>query len=231
MDRDAASIPPALPHFDPREVIETLMTSRYGIFVVPQPEFTARAYRARQIICGQYGAWAAEMLMVHIMLAGFFPCSDDKIESLVPGLENLAAGSRDEAGQISLKRRGVATAPDVPGTIFLEFDSSPAHDSLTMLHGKVAGLVNDILGPGAQLDVVDFRPRLPLMQFASLPSRVFSDAAEFARGVVDDMGLPELTTAWRLMLARFNSQAAGDGWEPGSWATDISWELISSHAL
>ena len=171
------------------------------------------------------------MLMVHIMLAGFFPCGDHKIESLVLGLENLAAGSRADAGQIPLKRRGVATAPDMPGAIFLEFDSLPDNDLLTILHGKVAGLVNSILGPGAKLNAVDFRPRLPLMQFASLPSGVFSDAIEFARGVADDIGLPETTTAWRLMLARFHSQAAEDGWEPGSWATDISWELVSSHAL
>ncbi len=209
------------------------MTSRYGIFIVPQPEFTARAYRARQIVCGQYGAWAAEMLMVHIMIAGFFPCAADHIGSLDLGLEKLAAESRTGAGQISLKRGDVATAVDTPGTIFLDFGPLGADDPLNILHGNVIGLVQDLSGSGdfTHLGHDDFRPRLPLMQFANLPSSVFSDAEEFARGVVEDMGLPESTSAWRLMLARFHSQAAGENWEPGSWAADISWELLSSHML
>ena len=212
------------------------MTSRYGIFIVPQPEFTARAYRARQIICGQYGAWAAEMLMVHIMLAGYFPCAGGQIESLELGLGNLAAGSRrdaNQAGQISLRRRGVAAAKELPGTIYLDFGPLPDDDPLKVLHGNVIDLVNEFSGPGdvPHLAADDYRPRLPLMQFANLHPGVFSDAEEFARRVVEDMGLPESTSAWRLMLARFHSQAAGENWEPGSWASDISWELISSHAL
>ena len=209
------------------------MTSRYGIFIVPQPEFTARAYRARQIICGQYGAWAAEMLMVHIMIAGFFPCSDDEIGSLDLGLGNLAAGSRRDYSQIPLIRRGVATAAELPGTIFLDFGPLQDDDPLKILYGNVVGLVNDNLatGQGLDLTVDHFRPRLPLMQFANLPPAVFSDAEEFARAVVEDTGLPESTSAWRLMLAQFQSQAAGENWEAGSWAADISWELLSSHPL
>ena len=209
------------------------MSSRYGIFIVPQPEFTARAYRARQIVCGQYGAWAAEMLMVHIMLAGFFPCAGDQIESLDLGLGKLAAGSRRDSSRISLRRRGVAAVKDVPGTIFLDFGPLHEDDPLKILHGNVTNLVKEYSQAGdvLHLNADDFRPRLPLMQFANLPPGVFSDAEEFARGVVEDMGLPESTSAWRLMLARFHSQAAGENWEQGSWAADISWELLSSHAL
>ena len=209
------------------------MTSRYGIFIVPEPEFTARAYRARQIICGQYGAWAAEMLMVHIMLAGFFPCADEGLETLDLDLDNLAAGSRRYCPQIPLRRRGVGTATDLPGTIFLDFGPLQDDDPLNILCGNVINLVNDLsgTGEGPHPGAGNFRPRLPLMQFANLPTGVLSDAEEFARAVVEDTGLPETTNAWRLMLARFHSQAAGETWEAGSWATDISWELLSSYPL
>ncbi len=173
------------------------------------------------------------MLMVHIMLAGFFPCDEGQIESLDLGLGKLAAGSRRDSSPIPLKRRGVASAAELPGTIFLDFGPLQDDDPLKLLYGNVVGLVNDNLGTGEGLDLTvdDFRPRLPLMQFANLPPGVFSDAEEFARGVVEDTGLPESTSAWRLMLARFHSQAAGENWEPGSWSADISWELLSSHAL
>ena len=209
------------------------MTSRYGIFVVPQPEFTARAYRARQIICGQYGTWAAEMLMVHIMIAGFFPSADGGIEPLDLGLAELAAGSRVDGVQIPLKCAGVAAAKELPGSIYLDFGPLRDDDPLMLLHGNVIDMVRGFSDTGdiEHLAPDEFRPRLPLMQFANLPPAVFSDAEEFARGVVEDVGLPESTSAWRLMLARFHSQAAGENWEPGSWAADISWELLSSHAL
>ena len=209
------------------------MSTRYGIFIVPQPEFTARAYRARQIICGQYGAWAAEMLMIHIMLGGFFPWAEDGIEALVLGLGNLASESRRHSSPITMDRSNVVVAPDLLGTIFLEFVHPQEQDPLTKLYRNVINLINGHPGPqpARQPTAGAFRPRLPLMQFADLPASVLSHAEEFAKGVVEDIGVPEVTSAWRLMLARFHSQAAGEGWEPGSWATDISWELLSSHAL
>lgn len=209
------------------------MSTRYGIFIVPQPEFTARAYKARQIICGQYGAWAAEMLMVHIMLAGYFPCSDAGIEPLDLALGKLATAGLGASGQITLDCRGVAAADDLPGTLYLDFGPLNHDDSLKALYGNIVDLVKgysetgDGLFPAAE----DFKLRLPLMQFAGLPASVFSDALEFATGVVTDIGLPESTHAWRLMLARFHSQAAGESWASGSWAADISWELLSSYPL
>ena len=209
------------------------MSTRYGIFIVPQPEFTARAYRARQIICGQYGAWAAEMLMIHIMLGGFFPWTEDGIEALVLGLGNLASESRRHSSPINMDRSDVVVAPDFRGTIFLEFVHPQGQDPLARLYENVIGLIKSHPGtqPTHQPTAEDFRPRLPLMQFANLPSSVLSHAEEFAKAVVEDIGVPETTSAWRLMLARFHSQAAGENWEPGSWATDISWELLSSHAI
>jgi len=42
------------------------MSIRYGIGLALEPAFTSRAYRARQLICGQYASWAAEMNMVYL---------------------------------------------------------------------------------------------------------------------------------------------------------------------
>ena len=49
------------------------MSTRYSISLLPDPDFTARAYRARQLICGQYACWAAEMQMLHMPLSDYFP--------------------------------------------------------------------------------------------------------------------------------------------------------------
>jgi hypothetical protein len=72
---------------------------------------------------------------------------------------------------------------------------------------------------------------LPLMQFAALAPSLFDDAVVFAKAVVDDLDVPGSTTAWRLILARFQSQAAKGDWNQGGWATDVSWELIASYPL
>ena len=42
------------------------MSIRYGVSLLTDPDFTARLYRARQLICGQFACWAAEMHMVHL---------------------------------------------------------------------------------------------------------------------------------------------------------------------
>lgn len=209
------------------------MTSRYGIFIVPEPEFTARAYRARQIICGQYGAWAAEMLMVHIMLAGFFPLPESSVEPLTKGLADLAADSRGRLPRFPLNNLGVATAPESPGTIFLDFTPLEPEDPLRVLYTKVADLIDRVsmVSPRQSQAAKGFHPRLPLLQYANLPATLFDDAMEFAGAVVNGLALPGTASAWRVILARFQSQAAGENWEAGSWAADISWELLSSHPL
>ena len=54
---------------------------------------------------------------------------------------------------------------------------------------------------------------------------------EFARSVVESLATPSGTNAWRLMLARFQSQSAGDAWHQGGWANDVSWQLLASFPL
>lgn len=213
------------------------MTVRYGILLVPEPSFTARVYRARQLICGQYGAWAAEMQMVHLAVSGFFQCADSAVNALEAGLAGVAAQNRRDAPQFSMSHRGVASIPDDQGNIFLDFALDPATESspgpLDALRGNLVSFLDQ--APGVvhdpQADGPVYRPHLPLMQFARLPDGVFSDAVEFAQAVVADLGVPATTKAWRLPLLRFHSEAAGDDWSGGGWAADLRWEPLSSHPL
>ena len=70
------------------------MSVRYGIALALDPTFTSRAYRSRQLICGQYASWAAEMNMVYVPLTGFFQCSDAAVAQVDMGLAATAAQSR-----------------------------------------------------------------------------------------------------------------------------------------
>ena len=206
---------------------------RYAVLLIPDPAFTSRAYRARQIICGQYGSWAAEMLMVHLMLSSFFPCPDDHLPEVAAGLAAIASDSREAAPGFPMSHRGVASLEEVPGTIFLDFTPQEPDHPLLTLHARVAGLVknvahgpNDAAGPETETRIY-----LPLMQYADLPKTIFADAVEFAGSVVDNLATPAGTTAWRLMLARFQSQSAGESWDQGGWANDVSWKLLASFPL
>ena len=213
------------------------MSVRYGILLVPEPSFTVRVYRARQLICGQYGAWAAEMQMVHLPVSGFFQCTDSGLGALESVLNELPAGSRRDAPQFQLSHSGVATNHDDQGNIFLDFardtstESGPAHleilrDSVVSFLDRAPEVTHD-----PRADGPTFRPHIPLVQFARLPHGVFSDAVEFARAAVDGLGVPNTTRAWRLLLLRFHSEAAGDDWSGGGWAADLRWEPLSTHGL
>lgn len=209
------------------------MSVRHAVLLIPEPSFTARAYRARQIICGQYGSWAAEMLMVHLMLSHFFPCPDSNIQALSASLSGIASESRGEAPGFSIKHRGVATLPDLAGTIFLDFTPQDQENPLQILHTRIAGLVEGVVDSpedstrGSAVSGI----YLPLMQHANLSPGIFDDAVNFAGAVVNDLALTRTTSAWRLMLARFQSQAAGEDWGHGAWSADVTWELVSSYPL
>ena len=208
---------------------------RYAILLVPEPAFTGRAYRARQIICGQYGSWAAEMLMVHLMLSRFFPCPDSRLPELTTGLAAVASQSRDATPGFPMSHRGVASVEDTPGTICLDFTPQDPDHPLLTLHARVAGLVRGVAdGPDDAAnggDEAEIRIYLPLMQYADLTKTIFADAVEFAGSVVESLATPSGTNAWRLMLARFQSQSAGDAWHRGGWANDVSWKLLASFPL
>ena len=206
---------------------------RYAVLLVPDPAFTNRAYRARQIICGQYGSWAAEMLMVHLMLSRFFPCPDEQLPEVAAGLAAIASDSREASPGFPMSHRGVASLEELPGTIFLDFTPQEPDHPLLTLHASVAGLVSSVAdGPDDAASAgAGTRIYLPLMQYADLSEMIFADAVEFAGSVVDNLATPAGTTAWRLMLARFQSQSAGESWDQGGWANDVSWKLLASFPL
>ena len=209
------------------------MALRYGILLVPEPAFTATAYRARHIICGQYGSWAAEMHMLHLTLTGFFQCSDSSVDELNAGLAAIAENSRRSAPRFSMSHHGVFPMPGSSGDISLDFGQGARNDPLQVLQRNTAGLLEQTANvePEPESPSGPSRPHVPLMQYANLPPAVFSDAVEFARGVVEHLQLPEATRAWRLLLVRFRSEGAGDDWGDGRWAADLSWELLHSYSL
>ncbi len=208
------------------------MSVRYGIALIPEPSFTARVYRARQLICGQYAGWAAEMHMLHLTLAGYFDCSEDAVTSVSGGLERVAQQAGAGEG-VPLLHRGIATYPDVTGHIFLDFARPGATEGLDRLHRNVTDLLQQTSGVTAdpRFTGENFQPRISLMQYASLSQSVFDSAVEFSRQVIRDLEVPEVTRAWQLVLARFQSEAAGDDWDQGRWAADLSWESIASYPL
>lgn len=209
------------------------MSIRYGVLLVPEPSFTGLAYRARQLICGQFGSWAAEMHMVHLTVAQFFQCPDSAVAAVDAGLAGIAEQSNREAPQFPLSHRGVATFPDEGRTIFLDFNPSQTPAALHNLHANVIDLLQRTPGviPDLRFALGDYWPHLTLMQHANLPPAVFADALEFAGAVVEDLRLPAATGAWRLLLVRFQSEAAGDDWGGGRWAADLRWEVTSSYGL
>lgn len=209
------------------------MSTRYGIGLALEPGFTSRAYRARQLICGQYASWAAEMNMVYLTVAGYFRCAEPVVLSLEAGLSELASRSLRAAPQFPLTHNGVATWPNAPGHISLDFATPAISPALDNLHASVTGLLEERDGveSGDVSIAGEFQPHLPLLQYARLPDGVFADAVEFARAVTADLQVPSSTVAWRLLLLRFESDAAGDDWSGGSWAADLRWELLASYPL
>jgi hypothetical protein len=72
---------------------------------------------------------------------------------------------------------------------------------------------------------------MPLLSHADLPDTVFDSALEFARAVTDELKVSQITRAWRMVLTRFESNAAGDDWSGGRWAADLSWKVLASYGL
>ena len=173
------------------------------------------------------------MLMVHLMLSGFFPCPDDRLRELTAGLAAVASDSRAFSPGFQMSHRGVSSLEETPGSISLDFTPSEPDHPLLALHAGVDSLVNGLVdGPNDARDAgVAARIHLPLMQYADLSEEIFADAVEFAGSVVNDLAMPTGANAWRLMLARFQSQAAGEEWDQGGWANDVSWKLLASFPL
>lgn len=211
------------------------MSVRYGISLVLEPSFCAGLHRARQVICSQYGCWAAEMHSVHLPLTGYFPCPEAEVLPLAAALEKVADEFRSEYPDAFALRGAVVAAPE-EGSIYVPFacpssslsepgERNPLQDEVA----EVLGRLNLALGsdPGGELGPI----RFALLQFSGLPDRVFQSAVRFATGVVNGLQLPERVGLSELVLFRYQSAAAGEDWEEGSWATDLSWQISSTHPL
>ena len=215
------------------------MSTRYSVSLLTDPDFTARAYRARQLICGQYACWAAEMHMVHMPLSDYFPLNTDAHPDaqaqLALELERLAERYRRVSPRFPLFNRGItASRPsDADGNVRLDFSPEVVNESLYRLQSMVADLLERIPAVGGPRRVFnpDFPPQIPLLSHADLPDSVFDSALEFARSVTDELKVSQITRAWRLALTRFESNAAGDDWTAGRWAADLQWRAIASYSL
>ena len=210
------------------------MSTRLGIELVLEPAFTARAYRTRNIVCGQYGSWAAEMHMLRMSVVGYFECSDAAVGNLTQGAERVAAESSKRSPRFSIKCHGVATDKYSNGadsnSIYLDFDQSDSNHPLITLRRDALRMVDELSGATMPVES-DYRHKINLIEHADLASAVMDDALDFARGVAIDVGVPAVASAWRLVLLRYHSESAGDDWSNGSWASDISWEYLSSFVL
>ena len=215
------------------------MSIRYGVSLLTDPDFTARAYRARQLICGQYACWAAEMHMVHLPMSDYFPfdgADDPDAESrLAAELQQLADRYRRVSPRFPIFNRGITTTrpSDADGNIWLDFSPEVVNESLYRLQSMVADLLERSSGVGGPRRVFgpDFPPQMPLLSHADLPDSVFDSALEFARAVTDELKVSQITRAWRLALTRFASDAAGDDWSGGRWAPDLQWRAVGSFGL
>ncbi|HIF42658.1 MAG TPA: hypothetical protein EYG27_08915 [Dehalococcoidia bacterium] len=215
------------------------MSTRLGIELAVEPAFTARAYRTRNIVCGQYASWAAEMNMLRMSVISYFPCSDSVVDLLAHGVGRLAEDSRKRSPRFSINCLGVANGRNGNGSgengennnLYLDFKQNDINHPVAVLHREAAAMIEEL--PGASLPTVDspFHPKINLMEYANLPPTVMADAADFAKGVAIDVGVPVVARAWRLVLLRYLSDAAGDDWSHGSWSSDVRWEYLSSYVL
>ena len=217
------------------------MSVRYGIALIPEPAFTARVYRARQLICGQYACWAAEMHMLRLPLMEYFQCPEDAVESISAGLGRVAReGQQGKYQGLPLVYNGASTSPERPGDIFLDFTVPDPEDrrqrrflTLNALRTDVLELLGQVYGvktgdvPSADV----YRPHISLMQHAELPPSVFQSAVVFASAVLKDLEIPNETRSWQIVLQRFESDAADEDWSHGGWAADLRWNLLASYPI
>ena len=200
------------------------MSIRYGIDLVLEPSFTAKIYQTRQIVCGQYASWAAEMQPLRMSLTSYFPCPDDRLPILAAQVEGIARETGAEKPYM-LRRSGFEAVTSTRSVV-LQFEApEPLFElqrkSMESAHSHSAGL------DASQ----DFRPCIALLEYGTFPEEMAPDAAQFAEGAASGLDMTEMALPWRLQLTRYYSEAAGNDWSRGRWASDLSWQHLASHPL
>ena len=212
---------------------EEAVSTRLGIELVMEPAFTARAYRARNVICGQYASWAAEMHLLRMSVVSYFQCAGTAVDLLVRDAARLAEESRKRSPGFSIYCQGVANGGEngEPNNVYLDFQQTNPNHPLTVLQGEAVTLVDGLPGVVLPPENRGFHPKITLMEHANLPPAVMAEAFDFAKGVATDIGVPSVARAWRLVVLRYHSEAAGDDWSHGGWAPDLRWEYLSSYVI
>ena len=200
------------------------MSIRYGIDLVLQPSFTAKVYQTRQIVCGQYSSWAAEMQMLRMSLTPFFPCPDDRISLMASQVEVIAQETSTEKPYM-LSKTGIS-ADDAMNGLVVEFQAPTPLFDLQRRSLEAAKSHSDGLYQSEP-----FRPRIALLEYGVFSEMILPDAVEFAEGIASGLEMPQMALPWRLLLTRYSSDAAGDDWSSGRWAADLSWQQLYSHVL
>ena len=200
------------------------MSVRYGIELVFDPAFTARVYRTRQLVCGQYGCWAAEMHMLRMTLVPYFECPGDGLPKLDAELARIVEQRRH---LLRIVRWAGISSDEETGSIFLDFDDPG--EALSHLQRAASGAVRRV--PGAQVHGDACHPRIALLEFGGLPPAILDDATKYARAVAADLAVPATASPWRLLALSYSSEAAGDDWSNGRWAADVGWRQLFSYAL
>ena len=200
------------------------MSIRYGIDLVLQPSFTAKVYQARQIVCGQYASWAAEMQPLRMALTPYFPCPEERLSMLAGQVETIAQDTREQRPYM-LRRTGFSVVP-VTASVVLEFEGPSA--LFYLQYKAMEAAQSHSAGP---ISTNPFRPGIALLEYGNLTEPVLMDAGRFAEGVALGVDMTEMALPWRLLLTRYSSEAAGDDWSNGRWAPDLSWRQLYSHSL
>ena len=200
------------------------MSIRYGIDLVLQPSFTAKVYQTRQIVCGQYASWAAEMQPLRMPLTPYFPCPGDRLPILASQVDGIARDTGAEK-PYTLRRSGFMAVASTRSVV-MQFE---APEPLFELQSKV---MESARSHSAGLHAPqDFRPGIALLEYGTFSEEMLADAAQFAEGVASGLDMIEMALPWRLQLTRYSSEAAGDDWSQGRWASDLSWQHLTSHSL
>ena len=200
------------------------MSVRYGIDLVLQPSFTAKVYQTRQIVCGQYSSWAAEMQMLRMPLTSYFPCPDDRLPLLTAEVESIASETGSQKPYM-LSRKDIVADVSMNGVV-MQFEAPASLLDLQLKSFTAAQNLTAGLSPS-----MPFSPRIALLEYGVFPEAILPDAVEFATGVASGLDMSYVATPWRLLLTRYSSDAAGDDWSNGRWSADLSWQQLASHRL
>ena len=204
------------------------MSTRYGIELVFSPSFNSAVYRVRQLVCGQYGCWAAEMHMLRMSLLPYFECPEEGLTELAREISLAAESSRSRHPRMLLPRSGIST-DESSGSVFLDFgDPDGTLANLYQMSVGAAGRVSGTKIPGF---AAEFAPRVALLEYGDLEPSILADAAEYAAGAATSVDLTMTGNAWRLLIVRYSSEAAGEDWSNGRWANDVSWKQLYSYPL